>query len=200
MNEDRTRSLVEAASRGDAPAIDELIRRHLPRLRAYVRLRMGQALRLREGSMDVVQSVCRELIEHLDEFRYEGENQFLGWLFTTALNKVREKQRFHRRECRNPKQEAALDLSDAEDLAAIAHWLTPSRDAAGREKLVLLDRAFQDLPDEYREVIALARIVGLSHKEIAARMDRTEAAARKLLGRALARLGELLGDDGRVTA
>ncbi len=149
--------------------------------------------------MDVVQSVCRELIEHLDGFRYEGEPQFLGWLFTTALNKLREKQRFHLRECRTPAQEEPLDLGDAEDLVAIAHWLTPSRDAVGRERLARLERAFEALPDEYREVIALARIVGLSHKEIAVQMNRSEAAARKLLGRALARLGESLGDGGAAT-
>ncbi|MBK8979279.1 MAG: sigma-70 family RNA polymerase sigma factor [Planctomycetes bacterium] len=198
MNEDRTRTLVEAASRGEPPAIDALLAQHLPRLRAYVRLRMGPGLRMREGSMDVVQSVCRELIEHLDGFRYEGEQEFLGWLFTTALNKLREKQRFHHREKRSPGREASLDVADAEDLVALAHWLTPSRDAAGRERLQRLEAAFAALPDDYREVIGLARIAGLSHREIGARTGRTEAASRKLLGRALVRLGELLGENGRT--
>ena len=157
---------------------------------------MGPGLRLREGSMDLVQSVCRELVEGLDEFRYEGEPQFLGWLFTTALNKIREKQRFHARERRSAAREASEVAADVEDLVAIAHWITPSRDASGKERMRRLEAAFAELPDEYREVIGLARIAGLSHKEIAVRTDRSEAASRELLGRALVRLGELLGEPG----
>jgi RNA polymerase sigma-70 factor (ECF subfamily) len=189
-----TQHLVAAASRGEQPAIDELIARHLPRLRAYVRLRMGADLRAREGSMDLVQSVCRELVSHLDEFRWEGEERFLGWLFTTALYKLQEKQRFHGREKRAG--ERPLDVDDDGVLAAAASFLTPSRVAAGREHLQRFENAFRALPDDYREVIALSRIVGLGHREIAARMNRSEAATRKLLGRALAELGSLLGADG----
>ncbi|MBK8101431.1 MAG: sigma-70 family RNA polymerase sigma factor [Planctomycetes bacterium] len=197
MDDPRTRSLVVAASQGQVPAIDELVGRHLPRLQAYIRLRMGRELRRREGTQDLVQSVCRELIQHQEDFEYRDEQHFLGWLFTTALFKVRERQRFHAREARAPGREQALD--GAEDLAA-AHWLTPSREAIGRERLQRVAAALESLPDDYREVIGLARIAGLGHREIAARMQRTEAASRKLLGRALASLGELLGtgtDDSR---
>lgn len=192
MVEDRTRSLVEAASRGEQPAIEELVQRHLPRLHAYIRLRMGRALRGREGSQDLVQSVCRELVSHFEDFEYRDEQQFLGWLFTTALRKVQEKQRYHQRDARSPDREH--DAATEAALAA-ADWLTPSRAAIGRERLQQVAAALAGLPDDYREVIGLARIAGLSHQEIAARMGRSEAATRKLLGRALQSLGEALGDD-----
>ncbi|MBX3464234.1 MAG: sigma-70 family RNA polymerase sigma factor [Planctomycetes bacterium] len=190
---DPTRDLVAAASRGEAPAVDELVARHLPRLFAYVRLRMGRQLRGREASADLVQSVCRELVSHFGEFEYRDEAQFLGWLFTTALRKVQEKQRYHGREARAPERE--VPLADDGGLDA-ADWLTPSRDAAGRERLRRVAAALEALPDDQREVIGLARIAGLPHREIAARMGRSEAATRQLLGRALARLGDLVGDDG----
>jgi RNA polymerase sigma-70 factor (subfamily 1) len=193
MQEDRTRSLVDAASRGEQPAIDELVQRFLPRLQAYVRLRMGRALRQREGSQDLVQSVCRELVSHFDDFEYRDEQQFLGWLFTTALRKVQERQRYHRREARSPDRE--VGGADETALAAV-HWLTPSRAAIGRERLERVAAALEALPDDHREVIGLARIAGLSHREIAERMGRSEAATRKLLGRALLNLGEVLGTDG----
>lgn len=192
MDEPKTRALLAAASRGEQPAIDDLVAQHLPRLHAYVRLRMGRTLRAREGSMDLVQSVCRELVSHQADFEYRDEQQFLGWLFTTALRKVQEKQRYHDREARDPAREAG----DAGDGAlAAAHLLTPSREAIGKERLQRVADALAALPDDYREVIGLARIAGLSHKEIAHRMQRSEAATRKLLGRALASLGEVLGDD-----
>jgi RNA polymerase sigma-70 factor (subfamily 1) len=196
MTEERTRALVHAATRGEQPAIDELVQRYLPRLHAYVRLRMGRALRQREASQDLVQSVCRELVSHFDELEYRDEHQFLGWLFTTALRKVQEKQRYHQREARSPDREVAG--GDDEALAA-AHWLTPSRDAIGRERLERVADALANLPDDYREVIGLARIAGLSHREIAARLGRSEAATRKLLGRALASLGEVLGEPNGGT-
>jgi DNA-directed RNA polymerase specialized sigma24 family protein len=43
-------------------------------------------------------------------------------------------------------------------------------------------------------VISLARIVGLSHAEIAKEMGRSEGAVRTLLSRALARLATLLDE------
>jgi RNA polymerase sigma-70 factor, ECF subfamily len=56
------------------------------------------------------------------------------------------------------------------------------------EELGRLEAAFARLDADYREVIVLARVVGLSHAEIAARMGRTESATWNLLARALAKL------------
>ena len=63
---------------------------------------------------------------------------------------------------------------------------------ATQEALLEILEASRCAPEHYREVIVLARIVGLPHGEIAARMERTEAATRNLLGRALTRLAEEL--------
>ena len=49
-----TQSLVEHASGGDHPAIDELLARYLPELQAFVRLNMGPALAAKESSSDLV--------------------------------------------------------------------------------------------------------------------------------------------------
>lgn len=62
MSPDRTRTLLAAVGEGDAEALEEFVTRHLPHLHAYVRLRMGPQLRLREATADVVQSVCREVL------------------------------------------------------------------------------------------------------------------------------------------
>lgn len=191
MSEDANQDRLAAARSGDQVAIEELVQRHLPRLHAYVRLRMGRQLAAREQSLDLVQSVCRELISHGDEFEYRDEQQFLGWLFTTALRKVQEKQRYHGRQARQAEREVELDAASLE----AAHWLSPSREAMGRERLQRVAAALSALPEDQREVIGLARIAGLPHREIAARLQRSEAATRQLLGRALAKLGDLIGDE-----
>lgn len=181
--------LVAAATRGDEPAVTELLERSLPRLHAFVRLRMGAQIRAREDSFDLVQSVCRIVLEDLDGFEYRGERQFDAWLFTAALNKLRERGRFVGRERRDPKRERPLDV---ESSRVYASMMTPSQVAIGAEAVDRLEAAFDRLPDDYREVITLSRVVRLSHAEIAAQMGRSPNATRTLLGRALARLGDEL--------
>lgn len=193
MTEDRTRTLLDAATRGEQPALDELLAHHVPRLHAYVRLQMGPALRAREGSMDIVQSVCREaLVGVQKDFEYRGENAFLGWLMRTALNKLRDRHRFHGAAKRDVARVTPLQETDATPYASL---VSPSRAAIGREEVIRLETAFDQLPDDYREVIVLARGLGLPHDEIAEGMGRSAGATRMLLGRALAQLGELMGED-----
>ncbi len=186
--------LLEAATAGDAAALDELVSRYLPRLHAYVRLHMNAPLRAREASIDVVQSVCREVLEEREKFVYQGEGPLIGWLLTTAMNKLRERARFAGRQKRDVRREKPADLVDP---ALYASLMTPSRDAIGREEVERLESALDRLSDEHREVIILARIIGLPHADIAEQMDRTASATRKLLGRALTKLIKELDRDER---
>jgi RNA polymerase sigma-70 factor (ECF subfamily) len=57
---------------------------------------------------------------------------------------------------------------------------------------VLLAAALARLPDDYREVVILRNLEGLSHEEVARRMDRSAGAVRMLWVRALTRLREEL--------
>jgi RNA polymerase sigma-70 factor (ECF subfamily) len=177
---------------GGAPDLDEVVARYLPRLHAYVRLHMGGALRAREQSLDVVQSICREVLEERGRFEYQGEGQLVSWLLTAATNKLRERARFHGRQKRDADREQAADRVDSRVYASL---VTPSQDVVRAERIEALEQALQRLPDEYREVIVLARIVGLSHAEISQRMGKEGSATRNLLGRALTRLADELGSD-----
>ena len=189
------RALIEAARNGDGQAVERLIEHYMPRLHAYVRLRLGAAVRAREASMDVVQSVCRDLLAASAKFEFRGEERFRDWLFTAALNKIRDKQRFHGRGKRDVARER--DPDDGVMLRA-ASYLTPSVDAIGRETAEALAAAMADMSDEHREVITLARIVQLPHAVIAESMGRSEAAVRQLLVRALLQLSEQLKRRGVV--
>jgi RNA polymerase sigma-70 factor, ECF subfamily len=193
MDADRVSPLLDAASRGDKSALDQLVAHYLPRLHAFVRVKMGAGLRAREGSADIVQSVCREALEERDNFVFKGEAPFLSWLMTAALNKMRERARFHGRQRRDVDRE-----EDIEDLAEIyGTLLTPSRVAIDREEIDRFESALDRLPDDEREVIVLARIVGLPHKEIAAHIGRTTRATTSLLGYAMVRLAkEMKNSDG----
>ena len=60
----------------------------------------------------------------------------------------------------------------------------------------MLAEVLARLPDDYREVIVLRNLEGLSHEEVAARMGRGVGAVRMLWVRALARVRKEV--DGHV--
>jgi RNA polymerase sigma-70 factor (ECF subfamily) len=57
-----------------------------------------------------------------------------------------------------------------------------------KEDLDKLEKAIDELKTEYREVIVLTKIDGLSYKEIAGRLGKSSDAVRKLVSRAMAEL------------
>jgi RNA polymerase sigma-70 factor (ECF subfamily) len=189
--------LVHDASRGDAAALDALFQRHLPGLLAYVRLHAGAGLREQESSLDVVQSACREVLADVRAGAQLDEPHFRQWLFTAAERKLIDRARYHARAKRDVGRNVPLEV-DAETRllgAGCASLLTPSHVAQANEELERLQRAFVELPGDYREVITLARIVGLPHAAIAAQLDKSEGAVRILLHRALARLAHTAGTE-----
>lgn len=178
------REIVLRASRGDQPSLDELLLRYLPRLRSFLRLRLDPALRARESCSDLVQTVCREVLQNSDRFEWQGEERFRAWLFQTALNKVRDRARFWKAERRDRAAEAdgASPDSVADPRAVLS---SPSQHAIAHELSEDMEAAFDLLPEDYREVISLSRVLGLPNAEVASQMGRGEGAIRMLLSRAL---------------
>lgn len=188
---DDLRELVTKASAGDVPAVDALLASYLPRLRAFVRLRTNAMIRQRESCSDLVQSVCREVLQGASKFEYRGDAAFRAWLFRTALNKILDRQAYLTEQKRDMRRDDAADGQ-----GAIGEL--PGRDPSASQLAVAaelqqrMEAAFDLLPEDYREVIALSRIVGLSHAEIAEQTGRSEGASRTLLSRALAAYAEAM--------
>jgi RNA polymerase sigma-70 factor (ECF subfamily) len=186
-------ALLERALGGDSDALGRLIERHVPGLRAYIRLRMGPALRAAESSCDLTQSVCREVLVSAGRFRYGGEAGFRQWLYRIAQNKIADRVDYHGAARRAGN---TVPLDEVEQSLALSYGsiCTPSRDASAREQLARVEAAFDKLSDDHREVILGARLLGLSHRQLAERLNRSETAVRMLLFRAVARLAEILGE------
>ena len=199
------RRLFDAASRGDPRAVEELLEMHLPALHAFVRLQAGHAITAKESCSDLVQSVCREVLQDVSGYQYRGDAAFKSWLFKTALHKIIDRNRFYSRdkrdvarEARGPVGDAGSRLPDAEAVDLLANYgtfWTPSRDAIAREELTRIEQAFQCLEPQYREVITLCRVAGLSFAEAAEASGRSEGSIRGLLARGLARLARRLSAD-----
>jgi RNA polymerase sigma factor (sigma-70 family) len=186
--------------------LDALIAKHLPGLTAFVRLRLGALIRENESCADIVQSACREVLVNADRFRFEGEKNFRHWLFTTALRKITDKQRYYAAAKRRPPRveerargRAATSVSTSNaDLADCYRtaFTSPSEAAMRKEDVARLEAAFDALDPEDREVVIMARILGLAHEEIARETGSTPGAVRARLSRALVRLAARLRARG----
>ncbi len=201
---DETRHLVSQASQGDRPAVAQLLERYLPGLRAFIRMRAGPMIRRRESESDLAQSVCREVLEHVDKFQYGNETGFKRWLYTTALRKILHRYEYYAADKRNVMRDIPIvgqgdsSRSDEQMLGeAYRTFSTPSQHAMKREEIERVEKAFDRLRDDQREVISLAHVVGLSRAEIAEQVGKSEGAVRTMLSRALAELAEMLEEPER---
>ena len=193
--------LVDEASRGDSLAIEQLLARHLSGLEAFIAKRGVDLPRAKESAGDLVQSVCREVLERLGDERleYRGEAEFKAWLYEAALFKIRNRRRFWRADRRDIGRERGTP-GRGQSGDDCAHWTptdprpSPSEHAASIEERHGARALLEQLPDRYRRVIELAKLEGLDHAEIAARLEITPTASRMLLSRALARLATLARD------
>ncbi len=190
--------LSQAAAAGDRKALEELLERHHGELHAFVRLRFGQLVSGRESSLDVVQSVCREVLENAERFQHGGDNGFRRWLFTTALRKINDRRAYYLAGKRDVLREVPATVrhdqhdSTADLMQHYRTFSTPSRAASDREEVARVEAAFDVLSEEQREVLTLAHLAGLSRAEIAEQLGKTEGAVRVTLHRALAKLSTQL--------
>ncbi|MBL8756257.1 MAG: RNA polymerase sigma factor [Planctomycetes bacterium] len=180
--------LVAAAHRGDRDALDALLRRHLADLRVFVRAKSGPVLREQESCSDLVQTVCREALQSLDQYEWRGEGSFRRWLFTLAMNKLRNRADFHAAE----RRDAARVVGADSVLGGVAAGFAPSQHAIGNEAAARFEVCLDRLDPDQRDVILMARVVGMEHREIATELGIAEGAVRTRLSRALARLATLM--------
>ena len=196
---DSSAQLAERAAAGDREAVDRLLERHLPELRAFVRLRAGEALRARESTSDLVQSTCREVLVHMDRFRFPDDHAFRRWLLTTAQRKIADRVDHYTALKRDARRETPLASEGGADdgrlLACYGRFSTPSHQAVVADEVQRIERAFDQLTDEQREVVTLAHVAGLSRREIAEQLGKSENAVRIVLHRALARVADLVHGD-----
>ena len=186
--------LVRRLQAGDADAAQRLLALHASGLRGFLEKRAGDLVRDKEPLSDLVQSTFREVLEDLGDVEYEDEIHFKHWLYQQALRKVVDKARYWRAQRRDVGREAGgkaagEDSLESRVLGLFADELgTPSHLAMHKEDLKRVDAALARLSKDHRDVIVMARFMGLPHAEIAAQSGRSEGAVRILLHRALAAL------------
>ncbi len=205
MNDDHapvTESLLDQARAGDAEALGQLLESHRGYLTVLARVQIGRRLQGKVDAADVVQDAFLGAYRDFKQFRGTTEGEFLAWLrqvlaFVLA-NLVRHYQGTQRRDVRLERQ-LAVELnqsSHALDRGLVAQQSSPSQQAASREQSVLLAEALARLPDEWRDLLILRHLEGLTFPEVAERLGRSIDSVKKQWPRALAKLRRAM-EDGK---
>lgn len=193
--------LLASARAGEDGALGRLLDCYRAYLTLLARVQVGRRLQGKADPADLVQEAFLEAVRHFPQFRGDSEPELALWLrriLATCLSHL--VRRYCGTQARDVQLERALEdeldqSSRAFSVGLAARQSTPSQRASRREQAVLLADALARLPDDYREVLILRHLEGLTFPEVAARMGRTLDSVEKLWARALPRLRRAFGDD-----
>ena len=190
--------LLAAAREGNSMALDRLLAASCPRLLAEAKQNLGAVLRIRLDAADVVQQTLLEASLAFPRFQGRTAKDLFAWLRRILHNNLVNERRRHIRttmrsiHCEVPLTEAALhhlpDRGGGESNS-------PDMLAQARERSEALDRALRQLPEHYRQALLLRTWEELTFVEIGHRLRCSAEAARKLWGRAAAKLVATLRDS-----
>jgi RNA polymerase sigma-70 factor (subfamily 1) len=181
--------------KGDEDAFRALVNRHTGLVLKHLSGRVPAHLRRRIALSDVVQETCVVAFRRRADFEDRGTAAFGNWVVGIAENKLREEVRRH---ARASMRSADREVSRAErpDTAYfVGPYPSPSHVADSAERVARVRAAMAELPQDYRAVLTLALEQGLSLREAAEHLGRSRDATKKLYGRALHRLRQLLGEE-----
>jgi RNA polymerase sigma-70 factor (ECF subfamily) len=192
-------SLLTAAQAGDRTALGRLLLLHSEQLSRQLTVKMPPSLRRVTSADDVLQQAYTLAFRDFESFEIRGPGSFYAWLKSIAEHQLQNAIKSASRQKRggNLRQVEAV-RSDTGSMRDLVDQLdagdgTPSLAVRKEEAFAALNVALAELPDDYREVIRLRFIQGLSVDETAKVMDRTPAAVRSLADRAKKQLREAIG-------
>ncbi len=199
----QTEELIRRAAGGEAAATEQLLARYRGRLRQMVAVRLDPRLAARLDPSDVVQEALVEITRRLPEYLRTRPLPIYPWLRQITWEQLMHLHVRHLAKKRTPLREdsSPVALSDgsvmqlAERVAAAGG--SPSRQAIRKEVHQRVRRALERLGPHHREVLILRYLEQLSNQEIAAVLRIREGTARMRHLRALEKLRELLGREGK---
>jgi RNA polymerase sigma-70 factor (ECF subfamily) len=184
------KSTLAKASQGDGPALTALVTAVTPHIeKQLLRYPLSD-----EDRRDLVQATLMQIIRRVGSFR--GESSFSTWLFRVTANEALMMMRSQRRH--RARLAEGLDLEDLANLPAANSAAERPVDeaadasAAQNERDAWVRSALAQLPEDYRDVVALHYHQDLGLQEIADRLATTESAVRSRLHRARSRLRSIL--------
>ncbi|MEM9587370.1 MAG: sigma-70 family RNA polymerase sigma factor [Planctomycetota bacterium] len=199
---DRATELIAAARSGEPAAIGLLFGMYQNYVRLLAATQIQQRLQARVTASDVVQDTFLQAHRAFEQFRGETGAEFLGWLRSILASRIGDLYEKHflaqrrdvRRETSLEQITKNLDRSNhrLESIIVDQHAGSPLSAAERHERVLVVAEALAELNSDYRRVLVLRHLEGLSFNEVADRMDRTSGAVRMVWLRAINKLREEL--------
>jgi RNA polymerase sigma-70 factor (ECF subfamily) len=196
--------LFMSARQGSNSCLGQLLALYTNYLKLLVSAQLDSRLRVRVSPSDIVQESFFEAHRDFPEFRGKSIGEFVVWLRRIVVNNilrvveqhVQAEKRDVRREVSLEEIGRRLEQSTVRLETLLAEQAeSPSGCASRREDEILLADTLAQLPADYRDVIVLRHIEGLSFEEVAQRMERSAGAVRMLWLRALKKMRDELQSE-----
>ncbi len=174
MNDEPLDQLLTQLAAGDPDAVEQVIRTYEPYLRMVVRRQLPQNLRAKFDSIDIVQSVWADVVDGLQDARWQFEDaaHLRAFLVRAARNRLIDRGR--KQKTAAQREHAASD-DEIENIAAAGP--RPSETVGAEE---LWRQMVQACLPQHREILVLKR-EGASLDEIAARTGLHKSSIRRIL-------------------
>lgn len=190
-------SLSETLARwyaGEPQALDKLIEENHEWVHRVVRARLGEGLRKKLDSMDIVQEAMGEFLRYGPRVRVESEDHFRNLLARIVENVIRDEHDWYHARRRAMSREQRLPAGSVIDLQRSAALTRPDRAAEKGEHRAEVRLAMELLDPDERRVVLLRQWEGLEFAEVGERLGLTADAARMRFQRALPRLAAKVGE------
>ena len=194
-------SLRQAAS-GDRDALRQLLQEHGPGVRRQLHGKIPRHWQAVLSVDDVMQQTYTDVFLNLDRFVPQGDGSLAAWILKIANRNLIDALRILEADKRGKDRRRTQPGTREESFVALCEVLsaggsTPSRHVARSEAHAALERAIQELPDAYRQVVQMFDLDGRPMEDVARALNRSPGAAYMIRGRAHRRLGELMGTPSK---
>ena len=191
MTREQEAMIVRKVLQGDVNAFEKLVTEYEKAVYAITQRMTGNA----EDAADMTQETFIKAYNSLSSFR--GDSKFSVWLYRIANNVCLD---FLRSKNRRPTvslsaedddgEETQLDIADESQSPELLLESSLTRDA--------VRRGLDSLPPDYKQILLLREIQGLSYEEIAAALGIESGTVKSRIFRARKRLCTFLIEDGNI--
>ena len=173
------RELVDRFRSGEKDVLSELLKRYNSRI---YRLAYG-ILRNPQDAEEVIQEVFLRLFQKLGSFK--GESSFSSWLYRVAINTTYMKLREKRGPDTVPLEVVGKFMEEQAEKHGPVDWTgMPDDELLTEEALKLISDAIEQLPEDFKTVLILRDVDGLSTEEVGELLGLSPPAVKSRLHRA----------------
>ena len=182
---------IEKLKAGEAKAFDDFVVRYSSNVYALL-IRLTQD---EEEAKDLTQETFLRALKAIKNFR--GDADLKTWLYRIAVNESRNRFRWWKR--RNKSLTLSLDAENAANEKPLSERISdnsedPEMETLRRERERALHQALRELPTNFREVIVLRDIEGLTYEEVAIALKMNVGTVKSRIARGREELRKKLTD------